>query len=241
MPEEVWPSKNAGWEAVRRMRAVKFVSRYLWVAVALAGIVWGAPVFGEDDTRYFKTINEGAYDLLLIDKKYGVRLYLIGENGEGHEKLSPLYFSIITQSLDLMRTVPEHYKRLKVMRVILSDHRNPTAYISRGVMRVGAHNYMSHHRDPYYWAGTIAHEITHEEQRLRLSNVKKLPSDLLEYHASLYELDILTRIGAPESLLRRRLNQLKQLEPARTLFDEEKSFKELIEECEQYLSDKYGY
>ncbi len=223
------------------MRVAKFVSRYLWVAVALTGVVWSTPVSGEDDTRYLKVINEGTADLLLVDKKYGIRLYVIGENGVSHEKIDSLYFSIITQSLNLMQTVPEHYKRLKVMRVILSDHRNPTAHISRGVMRVGAHNYWSRHLDPYYWAGTIAHEITHEEQRLGLINVMKLPYDLLEYHASLYELDFLTRIGAPESLLQRRSHQLKNLETAKTLFDEEKSFKELIEESEQYLSDKYGY
>lgn len=219
----------------------KFVSRYLWVAVALAGVVWGTPVSGEDDTRYLKVINEGTTDLLLVDKKYGIRLYIIGESGVSHEKIDSLYISIITQSLNLMQTVPEHYKRLKVMRVILSDHRNPTAHISRGVMRVGAHNYMSRHLDPYYWAGTIAHEITHEEQRLGLINVMKLPYDLLEYHASLYELDILKRTGAPEGLLQRRLNHLKNFETSKTLFDEEKGFKELIEECEKYLSENFGF
>jgi hypothetical protein len=220
---------------------VKFISRYLWVAVALAGVVSGTPGSGEDNARYLKVIDEGTADLLLVDKKYGIRMYVIGENDVSHKKIDSLYFSIITQSLNLIQTVPEHYKRLKVMRVILSDHRNPTAHISRGVMRVGAHNYMSRHLDPYYWAGTIAHEITHEEQRLGFNNVMKLPFDLLEYHASLYELDILKRTGAPEGLLQRRSNHLKNFETSKTLFDEKKSIKELIEDCEKYLSENFGF
>jgi hypothetical protein len=166
---------------------------------------------------------------------------LIGEREEEHTRMNSIFFALIKQAMDLMYKVPEHFQRLKVMRIIFSDHAHRTSNIRRGLMRVGQHNYLPRHQDAYYWAGTIVHEITHEEQRLRINRALTVPYDLLEYHASLYELDFLKQVEAPDELLQGRLKHLKRSETSEAFFDEKKDFKTLINESEEYLSKTYGF
>ena len=219
----------------------KAAAATLWFLGVLTVAVWNAPVNADDDRLHLKSIDEGSADLLLIDEKYEIRLYLIGENDKEHMKYRSLFFSHITQSLSLMKKFPEHFQRLRVIRIIFSDHRGQTSNIPRGVIRIGAHNFQPRHRDAFYWAGTIAHEITHQEQHSRIVKMAEVPDDVLEYHANLYELDFLKRAAAPDDMLRSHLEYMARSKVSRLFFDDKEDIGDLIAQFENYLGRTYGF